>query len=67
MPAELKPNWKRKLQAKNNSSKIQKVVDIEERLKELEQKEKNRKDDDEPTIKDEDKETENVISFSIHS
>lgn len=64
MPAELKPNWKRKAQTKNSSSKIQKVVDIDERLKELEQKEKNRKDDDEPTIKDEDKETENVIFFN---
>lgn len=67
MPAELKPNWKRKAQAKNNSSKIQKVVDIEERLKELEQKEKSRKDEDEPTVKDEDKETENVIYSIIPS
>lgn len=63
MPSELKPNWKRKAQTKNNAFKVQKVVDIEERLKELEQKEKNRKDDDETTVKDEDKETENVIYF----
>lgn len=61
MPAELKPNWKRKAQAKNSSSKVRKVVDIEERLKELEQKEKNRKDDDEPQVKDGDKESENVV------
>lgn len=61
MPAELKPNWKRKAQAKNSSSKIPKVVDIEERLKELEQKEKSRKDDDEQTAKDDDKDGENVI------
>lgn len=67
MPAELKPNWKRKGQAKNASIKIQKVVDIEERLKELEQKEKYLRDDDEPAIKDEDKETENVFIFFSHS
>lgn len=60
MPAELKPNWKRKSNAKDGSSKVRKVVDIEETLKALEQKEKNRKGDGEAPIKDEDKESDGV-------
>lgn len=61
MPSELKPNWKRKANAKDGSSKLKKVVDIEETLKVLEQKEKSRKGDDETPIKDADKESDNVI------
>lgn len=43
MPAELRPNWKRKLHQKEGSRKIAKDVNIEETLKVLEQKEKSKR------------------------
>lgn len=46
MPSELRPNWKRKLTTKDDRSKISKVVNLEEKLKVLEQKEKNGKGED---------------------
>lgn len=68
MPAELKPNWKRKSSAKGaTSSRTAKVVNIEETLKTLEQKEKSRKtgEGDAPN-KDESKDSDNVmINFFI--
>lgn len=57
MPAELRPNWKRKLNTKDGSRKIAKDVNVEETLKALEQKEKTRKADGAPN-EDEDKESE---------
>lgn len=43
MPAELRPNWKRKLNQREGSRKLAKDVNIEETLKVLEQKEKTKK------------------------
>lgn len=57
MPAELRPNWKRKQHLKEASRKLAKDVNIEETLKALEQKEKNKKVDGAPN---EDKDSENV-------
>lgn len=62
MPAELRPNWKRKLNA-TGSSKAAKVVNIEETLKALEQKEKTSKTG---TKADDEKDSENVC-FSTFS
>lgn len=59
MPAELRPNWKRKLHHKNSSKKIPKDVNVEETLKVLEQKEKLKKTDG-TAADDDDKESENV-------
>lgn len=59
MPAELKPNWKRKLMHKEQSRKLAKDVNIEETLKALEQKEKIKKPGG-PQNDDENKESENV-------
>lgn len=59
MPAELRPNWKRKLHHKNSSRKVPKDVNVEETLKALEQKEKMKKPDGTPGD-DDDKESENV-------
>lgn len=61
MPAELRPNWKRKLQVKDGLRKQAKIVNVEETLKALEQKEiKRRKtDNDVRKIKGEGKESEN--------
>lgn len=62
MPAELRPSWKRKSQHKDGSRKLAKDVNIEETLKVLEQKEKNKKVDGVPN-QDETKESENVRYF----
>lgn len=43
MPSELKPNFKRKLNAKDGPNKLGKIVNVEEAFKALEQKEKTRK------------------------
>lgn len=43
MPAELRPNWKRKVNATEVRQKKMKVVNVEETLKALEQKEISRK------------------------
>lgn len=43
MPSELRPNFKRKLAAKNRPDKLGKIVNVEEAFKALEQKEKTRK------------------------
>lgn len=43
MPAELRPNWKRKLNQKEGARKRAKDVNIEETLKVLEQKEKTKR------------------------
>lgn len=59
MPAELRPNWKRKLHLKDGSRKLAKDVNIEETLKALEQKEKSKKVDGAPND-DDNKESENV-------
>lgn len=61
MPAELRPNWKRKLNQKEGSRKLVKDVNIEETLKVLEQKEKSKKPTGAPND-DENKESENVSS-----
>lgn len=55
MPAELRPNWKRKLNQKEGSRKLVKDVNIEEALKALEQKEKSKRPAD---VKEENKESE---------
>lgn len=57
MPAELRPNWKRKLNTKDGTRKIAKDVNVEETLKALEQKEKTIKVDGAPND-DDDKESE---------
>lgn len=59
MPAELRPNWKRKLNQKEGSRKLVKDVNIEETLKALEQKEKIKRTAGAPND-DENKESENV-------
>lgn len=61
MPAELKPNWKRKAAIKENQSKVAKVVNVEETLKALEQKEiqHKRMKTDTTVIKEEEKDSEN--------
>lgn len=67
MPAELKPNFKRKLTTKGVKSKVGKVVNIEETLKTLEQKEKTKKTEDgETQNKDEEKESDNVREFLLN-
>lgn len=65
MPAELRPNWKRKVNATEVRQKKMKVVNVEETLKALEQKEISRKnkDVDVNAVKEEtksDNENENV-------
>lgn len=61
MPAELRPNWKRKLNQKEGSRKLVKDVNIEETLKVLEQKEKSKRPGG-AANDDETKESENVSS-----
>lgn len=56
MPAELRPNWKRKFNSKDERRKRAKQVNVEETLKALEQKETSKKDGND----DEDKDSENV-------
>lgn len=58
MPSELKPNFKRKLNAKDGPNKLGKVVNVEEAFKALEQKEKTRKPGS--TAKEEDNESDKV-------
>ncbi|XP_055300705.1 DNA-directed RNA polymerase III subunit RPC7 [Sitodiplosis mosellana] len=60
MPAELRPNWKRKLNTKDGSKKLAKDVNVEETLKALEQKEKTRKANGAPND-DDDKEDDEAI------
>lgn len=63
MPAELRPNWKRKAISTDGHRKKAKTVNVEETLKALEQKEKKIKTETEPGIKDypnSDNENENV-------
>ncbi|XP_031634195.1 DNA-directed RNA polymerase III subunit RPC7 [Contarinia nasturtii] len=55
MPAELRPNWKRKANSKDVNRKMARDVNVEETLKALEQKEKNKKTG---RNDDEDKESE---------
>ena len=62
MPAELRPNWKRKLHTKDGSRKLAKDVNVEETLKALEQKEKTRKTGGAPN-EDDDKEDEVSSNF----
>lgn len=61
MPAELRPNWKRKLHTKDGkANKVAKVVNIEETLKALEQKEvQSRRRENEDVIKEENKDSDN--------
>lgn len=66
MPSELRPNWKRKFTGKDGHSKIIKIVNLEETLKVLEQKEKNRKGDDADATKNEDNNSDDVI-FRVKS
>lgn len=63
MPAELRPNWKRKLNVKDGMRKLAKDVNVEETFMRLEQKEKTKKTDN-VTNEYEDKESENVSHFS---
>lgn len=58
MPAELRPNWKRKLNQKEGSRKAAKDVNIEETLKVLEQKEKSKRPGGAPN--DDETKSENV-------
>lgn len=60
MPEELRPNWKRKHSSKNNANKVKKVVNIEETLKALEQKELSGKGNEDGPNKDTNKESDNV-------
>lgn len=57
MPAELRPNWKRKVNAAEVRQKKMKVVNVEETLKALEQKEisRKRKENDNHAVKEETK------------
>lgn len=61
MPAELRPNWKRKLLQKDGSRKLAKDVNIEETLNVLEQKEKSKKVDGAPN---DNKESDDVSSLT---
>lgn len=67
MPAELKPNFKRKSTGKNAPPKIVKLVNVEETLKALEQKEvssKKKQQDNEVTKEGtKDSDEENVCNF----
>lgn len=68
MPAELRPNFKRKLASKEVPPKIVKVVNIEETLKALEQEElagRRRQEENEDKDKEEQKNSdeENVSNF----
>lgn len=63
MPAELRPNWKRKYGARD-ALNVAKDVNVEETLKALEQKEKIKKTDNIKT-EDEDKNSESV-SISLN-
>lgn len=65
MPAELKPNFKRKHAEKSVAMKTKKLVNVEETLKALEQKESSRKKKQQ-TTKDEnnrDSDEEKVIAL----
>lgn len=64
MPAELRPNWKRKQSQKEVCKKVAKDVNIEETLKMLEQKEKGKKGDG-VANDDENKESENVSTVTF--
>lgn len=64
MPAELRPNWKRKLNIKDGNRKLAKDVNVEETFLRLEQKEKTKKTDN-VTNEYEDKESESVSHFLI--
>lgn len=60
MPAELRPNWKRKSNAKDEqATKVAKVVNIEETLKALEQREINSRRRKREGVQDESKESDN--------
>lgn len=69
MPAELKPNFKRKASGKSTQPKIVKLVNVEETLKALEQKEvSSKKKQLEKEVKKEgtkDSDEENVCCFVI--
>lgn len=60
MPAELRPNWKRKASGKDIGRKMAKDVNVEETLKVLEQKEKNKKTGETKLDDEETKESEAV-------
>lgn len=64
MPAELRPNWKRKYGASGRN--VAKDVNVEETLKALEQKEKVKKTEN-VKVEDEDKNSENVSETEVHS
>lgn len=64
MPAELRPNWKRKYGTKDGNKKVAKDVNVEETLKALEQKEKIRKTDG--AGKDDDKGSGTVCSIHVY-
>lgn len=72
MPAELRPNWKRKANAAEVRQKKMKVVNVEETLKALEQKEisRKRKEIDVHAIKEEaksDNENDGVNTFQFNA
>lgn len=70
MPAELRPNWKRKVNASEMRQKKIKVVNVEETLKALEQKEisRKRKEIDVSAVKEESKsDNENEVRIFLYS
>lgn len=72
MPAELRPNWKRKVNAADVRQKKTKIVNVEETLKALEQKEisRKRKEIDIHAVKEEaksDNDEVNIFHFKIYA
>lgn len=73
MPAELRPQSKRKAATKPTKTKRMKIVTpevVEEKLKKFEQKEKENPDGEERSVKgdnESDEDLENVRSFSLIS